>query len=305
MQASDTFDKFLELIQEGTKEEVETFLTETVKTKTKSSHSQNDPSKAFADALGEKNVVEVWKLIAEANENENSETLENLTELCRTIAAKENNKDGWNFNCSWNCKKMWKTLKDAVYRGISWIFKCNEDDIEEGTEMRLQKEQKWIKIFSNPLYISMEWLWRNNSKSQYKKGIRRKESKFADIIEATLDDAYLLGKIASYDQNYNREEYKQRAIEYEKFAADIVEEIDPSDLNQLHEIMDIKGNGCLLKKKPCNFNESLSLLKMAADKKRKWVGICLYAQDGKGVWSLQDSRLDRKPFKLLALCAST
>ena len=189
---------------------------------------------------------------------------------------------------------MWKTLKEAVCRGISWISQCDEDDIEEEeTEMRLEKEQKWIKIFSNPLYISLEWLWRNNSKSQYKKGIRRKESKFTDIIEATLDDAYLVRKIASYDKHYSREEYKQRAKDYEKFAKDIVDEIDPSNLNQLHEIMDIKGTGCLLMKKPCNFNESLSLLKMAADKKRKRVGICLYAQ---GRLELQGSRLDRNPF---------
>ena len=39
--------------------------------------------------------------------------------------------------------------------------------------------------------------------------------------------------------------------------------------------MDIEGNGSLLEKTPANFNRSLSLLKLAADKKRKRVGIRL------------------------------
>ena len=82
---------------------------------------------------------------------------------------------------------------------LCWISQCVEDDLEEEAEMRSEKERTWIKILSNPLYISLEWLWRNNPNSQYKIGIRRKESKFADIIEAALDDAYLLEKIASYE----------------------------------------------------------------------------------------------------------
>ncbi|XP_078384472.1 short transient receptor potential channel 4-like isoform X1 [Oculina patagonica] len=271
LQTSDTFDRFLEIIQEGTKDEVEIFLsrlTGTAKEASKcSADFRNEPSKQLADAIEDNDVVEVWKLIANANENENGETLENLSEVCRTIAENENNKeDGRNFKWSWDCKELWKKLKSSIY----WIFQCDEDDIEDESEMRIEKEQKWVKILSNPLYISLEWLWRNNPKSEYKKGIRRKESKFADVIEAALDDAYLLEKIASYDKHYSQDEYTHRAMEYEKFAADIVEQIDNSDLSQLHEIMDIKGNGSLLKEKPGNFNQSLSLLKMAADKKRKW-----------------------------------
>ncbi|KAJ7377774.1 hypothetical protein OS493_026341 [Desmophyllum pertusum] len=95
---------------------------------------------------------------------------------------------------------------------------------------------------------------------------REKESKFEDVIEAALDDAYLLEKIALYEHHYSRDEYTRRALECEKFAADVVE---GSNLGQLHEIMDIKGNGCLLLEKPKDFNQSLSLLKLAADKERK------------------------------------
>ena len=295
IQTSDNFDRFLEIIQAGTKDEVDTFLSRligTAKEASKCSAREIDHSKQLADALEDNNVVEVWKLIAKANENENGETLENLTEVCRTIAEKENKKDECkcNFQCGWDCKELCKTVKSA----ICWIVHCDEDDLEQETEMRSTKEQKWIKILSHPLYISLEWLWRNNPESRCKKdvverkeskfadksecresGIRRK-SKFADIIEASLDDAYLLKKIALYEHHYSRDEYKKQAMEYEKFATDIVEQIDTADLNQLHEIMDIKGNGSLLKKKPINFNQSLSLLKMAADKNRKWVGIRLY-----------------------------
>ncbi len=278
IETSDTFDRFLKIIQEETKDEVDNFLsrlTGTAKEASKCSDSQNDHSKQLADALEDNNVVEVWKLIAKANkdlnDSENGKTLENLTDVCRAIAEQENNKeDGCKFNCSWDCKELCNKLNSISCRSCS----CEEDDIEElETEMRSEKEWKWIEILSNPLYISLEWLWRNNPKSEYKKGIRRKESKFADIVEAALDDAYLLEKIASYEHHYSRDEYKKRAMEYETFAADVVEQISTSELNQLHEIMDIKGNGCLLTKTPKNFNQSLSLLKMAADKKRKWVGI--------------------------------
>jgi len=158
------------------------------------------------------------------------------------------------------------------------MLKCNVDELEETkTEMRSQEERRWIEILSNPLYIGLEWLWRNNPNFQCNKGERRKESTSTDIIEAALDDAYLLEKIASYKHYYSRDEYKRRAEEYETFAADIVEQVDTSDLNQLHEIMDIEGNSSLLNKTPADFNQSLSLLKQqpAADKKRKRVGIHL------------------------------
>lgn len=271
LQTDDTFDEFLDLIQEKTKEEVDDFLIRKPGT-AESNDSQGDFSNQLVDALEENNVVRVWKLIA--NGNENCKTLESLNEVCRTIAEKENKKEnGFNFLCSWDCKELCKRLKDGVCRGICWVFECDEDDIKQETEMRSETERKWIKILSNPLYMSLEWLWRNNPNSHCEGGVRLKESKSADVIEAALDDAYLLEKIASYEHHYSREEYRQRAMEYEKFAADIVEQVNPSDLKELHEIMDIHGNGCLLKKKSRNFNQSLSLLKMAADKKRKQVSI--------------------------------
>ena len=278
-QTRDTFERFLQIVQERTMEDAHIFLLDLTETAENGSDSRNNPLTQLADALEDGNVVEVWKLIAKRNEDENNQTLENLSEVCRIVVEKENNKENAShFKCSWDCKMLCKTIRNSLCYMLSWIAQCDEglDDLQEEAEMRSEKERRWIEILSNPLYISLEWLWRNNPNSWYKKGIRRKESKFADIIEAALDDAYLLEKIASYEHYYSRDEYKRRAEEYETFAADIVEQVDTSDFNQLHEIMDIEGNGSLLNKAPANFIQSLSLLKLAADKQRKRVGIHFY-----------------------------
>ena len=323
---SDTIGKFLNLVQTGTKDEVDRFLQLLPLTRTAENErdSQNKLSKQLEDALAQSDVVEVWKLIAKINEIDSklNETDSNLNEtdsdktrsnktdkkktnlkiLENIIADRENNNE-----------KIGETIRNS----ICYIFECNAEELEEtkteeGQRMRSEEERTWIEILSNPLYISLEWLWRNNPKSHYEKAVGRKESKFADIIEAALDDACLLEKIASYEHYYSRDEYKRRAEECETFAADIVGQGDTSDLTQLHEIMDIEGNGPLAlredtnpetedsnqpretmdiegndtmrkdpktktkrKTKTQNFNESLSLLKLAVDKQRKRVGIRL------------------------------
>lgn len=265
--SADTMQVFLELVQTGTKEEVHNFLSTLIRTAENERDSQNEPSKQLEVALAQRDVVEVWRRIAEINETRT------LDHFCTAIADRENNNEnGCHFKCSWNCKKIGEAIKNS----ICYMFECIVDELEETkTEMRSEEERRWIEILSNPLYISLEWLWRNNPNSQYDKGARSKESKSTDIIEAALDDAYLLEKIASYEHYYSRDEKKHRAEDYETFAADIVAQVNTSDLNQLHEIMDIKGNGSLLSKTPANFNQSLSLLKLAADKQRKRVGIRL------------------------------
>ena len=269
-QTSATIEKFLEQVQTKTKEEVQYFLSAVITTAENGRDSQIEPSKQLEDALAQSDVVKVWKLIVKINDKTDSDeqrkTLENLNEVCKIIVEKERNREN---GCHFKSQKLCKTVQNSLCNMCKWIFQCDEDTEEK--EMRSEEERRWIKILSNPLYISLEWLWWNNPKSQYKKGKRRKKSKFADIIEATLDDAYLLEKIASYEHYYSRDEYKHRAEQYETFAADIVEQVDTSKLNQLHEIMDIEGNGSLLNKLPANFNQSLSLLKLAADKQRKRV----------------------------------
>ena len=259
----DDFNKFLVKVQQGNKTEVEIYFGRDGKA-IRSSDSQSDPApKKLLKALKEDDIFEVWRLIAE---NQFTATLENLNAVCIAIADKKKRKEeGCKYICSWNCKrKLFRNLKSSMH----WFFAFHKDNKKE-TEMQSEEEAESIEILSNPLYISLEWLWRNNPKSQYRKGNRRKESKFADVIEAALDDAYLLEKIASYEHHYSREEYKKRAMKYEEFAIDIVNRVKSSNLKQLHEIMDTDGGGPLLKKKPDNFIQSVSLLKMAADKQRK------------------------------------
>jgi len=267
-QDAKTIENFLKLVQTKTKEEVEKFLSPLTNTAENGRDSQDETLKQLKDALTQSDVVEVWKLIVKIRDSNKT-----IDEFCITIAERENNKEnGCHFKCSWDCKKICETVKNSICHMFAW----NVDELEETkTEMRNENNRRWIEILSNPLYISLEWLWRNNPNSQYNKGESRKESKSKDIIEAALDDAYLLEKIASYEHYYSRDEYKRRAEEHETFAADIVEQVHTSDLAQLHEIMDIEGNGSLLNKTPADFNQSLSLLKLAADKKRKRVGIRL------------------------------
>ena len=224
--ASDTFEEFLSRVQTGTKERVDNFLLPLIKTAENGRDSENELSKQLEDALAQSDVVEVWKLIATINETDSNKTLESINDVCKDIVEKENNKENrCHFKCSWDCRKVCETIKDSLCTFV--MCKCNVDEFgETETEMRSEEERRWIEILCNPLYICLEWLWRNNPNSQYK--YDKEESKSTDIIEAALDDAYLLKKIASYEHYYSRDEYKRRAEEYETFATDIVQQVDTS-----------------------------------------------------------------------------
>ena len=302
IQTNDEFNKFLIKVQKEKKEEVDSFLSRLIGTEGTAAELRGDDStdlsKKLGDALQENDVVKVWRLIAESKPD-TLKTLVALNKVCQDVAEKENKKEG----CfKFFCQRLCTTLKDS----ISWILSCNGDETDKKTEMQSEDEQAWIKILSNPLYISLEWMWKNNP--EVKRSKKSKSSKnnqepskqdgieaghqtantessqqddietghqTADVIEAALDNAYLLEKIAAYEHHYSRDEYENRAKEYEKFAADIVEQTSASDSKQLHKIMDIEGNGPLLTEnsKSEDFNESLSLLKMAANKQRKSVSI--------------------------------
>lgn len=218
-------------------------------------------------ALDNNDAGAVWMLIAEAKESD-IKTLESLNETCEFVAEHERLKEEGLINC------LWGKLKSQIRCAGRITRSKYREDKRIQTEFQHEQEQQWIKILSNPLYVGLEWLWRNNPESRKSPTTtqqgKRKESKFEDVIEASLDDAYLLEKIASYEHHYSLEEYTRRALECEQFATDVVE---GSDLGQLHEIMDVEGDGCLMQKKPRNFNQSLSLLKIAADKERKRVCI--------------------------------
>ena len=106
-----------------------------------------------------------------------------------------------------------------------------------------------------------------------KQRIKRKETTFSGIIEASLRDSLLLEKIAAYKYHqYSRDDYMNCARDLEKLAVDIVAKIGPSQLKPLHLIMDLEGTGCLLnEKKPDNFMPSVSLVRFGVEKQRKLV----------------------------------
>ena len=262
---SNVYTDFLDAISRGTEDDVERFLRPANSGERRNSREE-DPTcvshkRQLTKALEKEDAVTVWKLIARAKESE-LKTIENLNKTCETVAENECLKE------KGLIKYLWGKLRGQRGRVTSaCIFR---ESRPPQTEFQPEEEQQWIRILSDPLYIGLEWLWRNNSQLtstaiQYPK---RRESKLEDIIEAALDDAYLLEKIARYEHHYSRDEYYKRALECEKFAADVVE---GCNFSQLQEIMDTDGNGCLMAKKPKNFSKSLSLLKFAADKNRKMV----------------------------------
>ncbi|XP_068695738.1 short transient receptor potential channel 6-like isoform X2 [Montipora foliosa] len=122
-----------------------------------------------------------------------------------------------------------------------------------------EEEREWIKILSNPLYISLKWFWRIYTIPS------GKESEEQDVIVSALRDSRLLQMIAGNDLHQHNKEYQGRADEIEEFAIAVVE---GSTHEQLLDIMDTQGGGCLKQKKSENFSQSLGVLKIAADLER-------------------------------------
>ena len=277
-QETDVSDTFLKLIREEAKKDVE---------------DEVESSKAWEDrlevALQKNDVVLVWRLIADFREKNDKKTLDNLSNDCRTIARKENVKEDNNIisiTC-WKMSETWNKVCQLCKYFKEWIScKSTEDNIEDTTTAQNEEERRWILILSNPLYITLEWLWEidSNTRNQPnangtsemeadKQRIKRKETTLSGIIEASLRDSLLLEKIAAYKYHqYSRDDYMNCARDLEKLAVDIVAKIGPSQLKPLHLIMDIEGTGCLLnEKKPDNFMPSVSLVRFGVEKQRKLV----------------------------------
>lgn len=168
-------------------------------------------------------------------------------------------------------KKEDEGLCTIVGDSLSWIYPFYNSDNgqEKSTRDENVHEKFWINILTDPLYISLEWLCKSSAKNK---------TETTDLIEATLENACLLEKIASNERHFDQDEYRERAKKYEKFATDIVEQINASDSGKLYKLMDSKEDGPLLKGNHENFSESLSLLKTAADKQRKMVRIVSFKE---------------------------
>ena len=259
-----THAKFFNAVRNGTVVQVENFLSQLISTNTTDTDVGDSTSyrQKLLKALAEKNIGAVWSLIAEGREEE-VKTLETLNSICQTVAQHERLREAGLFSC------MLGKLKSQIRcNGPCGCGRSGHEREGENyqTNLEREEEQQWINILSDPLYICLNWLWRNNPNGGSLTSSRE------DVIEGALHDANLLEKIALYEHHYSRDEYTRRAEAYEKFAIEVVE---GSTWEQLRQIMDDKGTGCLLKKKSGDFNQSLSLLKTAADKERKLVCMAL------------------------------
>ena len=284
------YTEFLNAVRNKTEAEVDGYLSQLLKSSTDTASrrggkkDEDDKStltgestsyrqKPVLNAFAKKKVREVWKLIAKSQEDD-VKSLETLNRVCETVAKHEGLKEAGLIRCVGGCECCNECCEDE--RRPNDSAQTTASRRQRQTELQPDEEQQWIKILSDPLYISLEWLWRNNPKretptSSEKDETKRTESKSEDVIKAALHIAHLLEKIALFEHHYSRDEYTKRAEECEKFATDVV---DGSSVEDLRVIMDIEGTGCLLKEKPHDFNQSLSLLKIAADKERKRVCIC-------------------------------
>ena len=234
--------------------------------------------KKLYDAIEEGDPQEVCELL-KSEKFENLPHLKDLNKVSKSIADTEGKKDCF-------CKFICSELKNFCENLKKNLLKNNGEEDLPSEEDRVN-----LEIQSNPLFLSLKWLWRNNPQSpQHKESEKGKESKLKDVIEAALDDAFLLEKMASYENPFSHDKYMDRAEECEKFAIDIVEQVN-GNKELLHKVMDIDGEGALVNKKSDNFICSLSLLKMAANKERKMVSGRLISVINKGgnkvIWYYQ------------------
>ena len=286
-------------------------------------------------ALRKNNPEEVLAVIVRGNE-ENAKTLRTLNDECRAAAQRQEQRrhliSEENCLCS-SFKKIPRRILACIRNCFCkarccWgcCSQCGTDK-QQPTEDQIEEEKQWIEILSNPLYISLEWLWRIYSKSSRivsmegrglikpkteastsavnersdedgngknhretavvlrtlggvattcaKDEGKENEDESQDVIATALRDSHLLEMIAGKDLHQHKDEYQKRANQIEKFAIAVVE---GSTRDELIDIMDTKGHGCLRQQKTTNFSQSLGLIKIAADEKRKKVGEFLFVR---------------------------
>lgn len=318
------FRVFLKIVRKGVKDDVDAFLSSHIRTDRERERNPdtNSLSKPLLDALDEGNIIKIWKLIDDMEKNQEENPKKNQRKTIGTLSAKfkdiveeENVKDnGFSF------KRICLPLEKLLTSLEGSIMGCVASSRRKIRRTPIDNDElAWMKILSNPLYIGLEWLWRNkprspsyirkeskevkftnvvthqetdgtplvnvassnhsiNSGNEIKNRTEedeKKKRKFEDVVEAALFDAYLLVRRSSYESHLTRDEYLKCATECEKFAADVVGQANCFEPNELDQIIDFEGKGALLKKTPKEFIHSLSLLKIATDKKREKVGLVL------------------------------
>ena len=254
--------------------------------------------KLLVEALDNKDFDEVLKLIFEDN-GENAKTLKTLNDNAKVIAQRKRKKTACLCQCVQGCRDCSKEeINASLHKCCKTNNACNcscccqnkqqdrenynrgncmqprscECNKEQPKENFNEEEREWIKILSNPLYISLEWFRRIYTKPSGNEAGEGKENEEEDVIVAALRDSHLLQTIAGNDIHQHKEEYQQRAEKIEEFAKAVIEESTCE--HELHDIMDTQGEGCLKQGKPEKFIQSLSVLKIATDLER--MKVCLF-----------------------------
>ena len=257
---------------------------------------KNNLENQLLRALGENNASNCWELLKRNHDTVRSE-YKKFQDDCNEANKKEQQREGrFHCDCRNCCPKMFNFCWDCCTKMFNFCWdcctkmfnfcrnkckcSCCSNSEPQGSEKKgINDETKlnWIKILSNPLFIGLEWLWRTKSNCQCKfceedrKLVGKEKKKKEDVIESSLHDAYLLDETSSLKHYNSRDVYRESAEAYETFAAGVLEK---ASQNELYQIMDIKGEGCLLKNNPNqhrSFIQSLSLLKSAVNKGRKKV----------------------------------
>ena len=256
-------------------------LRDVLKTKEDEKNLENQ----LLRALGENNASICWELLKRNHDTVRSE-YKKFQDDCNEANKKEQQREGrFHCDCRNCCTKIKNFYRDCCTKMSNFLrnnCKCcccsnpepqgsEEDSINDETKL------KWIKILSNPLFIGLEWLWRTGPHCQCKsckedtKLDGKEKKKKEDVIESSLHDAYLLDETSSLKHYNSRDVYRESAEAYETFAVGVLEK---ASQNELYQIMDIKGEGRLLKNNSNqhrSFIQSLSLLKSAVNKGRKKV----------------------------------
>ena len=181
------FRVFLKIVRKGVKDDVEAFLSSHMR---KDRERERDPdteslSKSLLDALDEGNIIKIWKLIVKMEENQKKNKEENQRKTIGTLSAKfkdiveeENVKDnGFSFKrICLPLEKLLTSLKGSIMGCVaSSRRKIRRTPIDND-------ELAWMKILSNPLYIGLEWLWRNKPRSPSYIRKESKEVKFTNVV---------------------------------------------------------------------------------------------------------------------------
>ena len=239
------------------------------------SESEGNKLDGLLDHLEREDAFAVWQYIANAEKGDLKE-MDDLS-VCQRNKREKSKKQMGELS-RW---QKFKTGFEKLCHYLSPFTSCNKETKEcislsieeqqEGSEMtKEEREQRWLEILSNPLYIGLKWLWCTNQENST-------GNVHTDVIARALHDSHRLEELAKYEHHYSRDDYLVRASRLENFAAGVVEQ---GNWKELLKVMDTEGTGPLVDKDKniddacdnSNYGASISLLKTAAEKGRKKVG---------------------------------